>query len=204
MSSAVYVLVLYDTTKDSTKSLAYLIAQGVMDAGVAVKIRRVPKVSAVCEQVADSIPDDGDLYCTQDELADCAGLALGSPTHFGNMSASMKYFWDNTVSSWLSGALQGKPACVFTSTGSLHGGQETTLITMMMPLLHHGMLLMGLPYAHPELSTTARGGTPYGASHVSGVRHEFPLTQDEQALAIAQGARLAGLVKQLNAQQGDA
>lgn len=197
-----YVLVLYDSNKGATKELAYLIAQGVMDSGVAVKIRRVPKVSAVCEQVADSIPDDGDLYCTQDDLADCAGLALGSPTHFGNMSASMKYFWDNTVSSWLSGALQGKPACVFTSTGSLHGGQETTLITMMMPLLHHGMLLMGLPYAHPELSTTARGGTPYGASHVAGARQEFPLTQDEKTLAIAQGTRLAGLVKQLNAQQG--
>ena len=197
MTAAPYVLVLYDTTKDTTKSLAYLIAQGVMDAGMAVKIRRVPKVSAVCEQIADGIPDESDLYCTQDELAGCAGLALGSPTHFGNMSASMKYFWDNTVSLWLAGDLQGKPACVFTSTGSLHGGQETTLITMMMPLLHHGMLLMGLPYAHSELSTTARGGTPYGASHVSGTRHEFAITQNEKALAIAQGARLATLVKQL-------
>lgn len=192
-----YILVLYDTNKGSTKQLAYLIAQGITDTGMAVKIRRVPKVSAVTEQVADSIPDDGDLYCTADELTGCAGLALGSPTHFGNMSASMKYFWDNTVTAWLAGNLQGKPACVFTSTGSQHGGQESTLITMMMPLLHHGMLLMGLPYAHPELSATTRGGTPYGASFVAGSRHEHSLTQDEKTLAIAQGARLAILVKQL-------
>lgn len=199
MANSPYVLVLYDTNQESTKKLAYLIAQGVSDAGVAVKIRRVPKVSSVTEQTAAHIPDAGDLYCSSADLAECAGLALGSPTHFGNMSASMKYFWDNTVTLWLAGDLQGKPACVFTSTGSLHGGQETTLLTMMMPLLHHGMLLMGLPYAHPELSTTVRGGTPYGASHVSGARHDYHLTQDETTLAIAQGTRLALLVKQLNA-----
>ncbi|MFC0820593.1 NAD(P)H:quinone oxidoreductase [Moraxella marmotae] len=192
-----YVLVLYDTNKDSTKQLAYFIAQGVTDAGMAVKIRRVPKVSAVSEQTMPAIPDDGDLYCTADELIDCAGLAMGSPTHFGNMSASLKYFWDNAVSVWLAGNLQGKPACVFTSTGSQHGGQESTLLSMMLPLLHHGMLLLGLPYAHPELSNTVRGGTPYGASHVAGTQHQNSITQDEQTLAIAQGVRLANLVKQL-------
>lgn len=192
-----YILVLYDTNKHATKQLAYLIAQGVTDTGIKAVIRRVPKVSLVTEQTQPTIPDEGDLYCTPDEMIGCSGLAMGSPTHFGNMSASLKYFWDNTVSAWLSGELQGKPACVFTTSGSMHGGQESTLLTMMIPLLHHGMLLMGLPYAHPELSMTARGGTPYGASHVSGTEHQHVITQDEQALAIAQGVRLATLVKQL-------
>ena len=194
-----YILVLYDTNQDATKNLAYLIAQGVHDAGLRAMIRRVPKVSAVSEQSHPAIPDEGDLYCTADDLRACSGLAMGSPTHFGNMSASLKYFWDNTVAIWLAGDLQGKPACVFTTSGSMHGGQESTLLTMMMPLLHHGMLLMGLPYAHPELSVTVRGGTPYGASHVSGVKHQHVMTVDEQALAIAQGVRLATLVKQLQA-----
>ncbi len=192
-----YILVLYDTAHGSTKQLAYLIAQGVTDAGMAVKIRCVPRVSAVSEQVADAIPDSGDLYCTMDELASCSGLALGSPTHFGNMTASMKYFWDNTVTLWLAGELQDKPASVFTSTGTQHGGQESILLTMMLPLMHHGMLILGLPYAYPELSATARGGTPYGASHVAGSRHENSITADEQALAIAQGKRLAQMAKKL-------
>ncbi|ANB91945.1 tryptophan repressor-binding protein [Moraxella ovis] len=192
-----YVLVLYDTNHHRTKELAYAIAEGVMNTGAAVKIRRVPKVSSVTEQMAPAIPDEGDLYCTMDELADCAALAVGSPTHFGNMSASMKYFWDNTVSQWLSGALQGKPACVFTSTGTMHGGNETTLVSMMMPLLHHGMLVVGLPYAHAELSRTVRGGTPYGVSSVTGATHEFAMTADERALAIAQGVRLANIAKKL-------
>lgn len=195
-----YVLVLYDSVHGSTKRLAYLIAQGIMDAGMQVKIRCVPKVSAVSEQVADVIPDSGDLYCSMGDLAGCAGLALGSPTHFGNMSASMKYFWDHTVGLWLSGDLQGKPACVFTSSGSLHGGQESTLLSMMLPLFHHGMMLLGLPYAHPELSTTRQGGTPYGASQLAGVRHELPVSPEEKVLAIAQGKRLADLVKQLQNQ----
>lgn len=192
-----YILVLYDSTHGTTKKLAYLIAQGVTDAGMAVKIRRVPKVSAVCEQTADAIPDEGDLYCTMQDLSRCDGLALGSPTHFGNMSASMKYFWDNTVSVWLAGELQGKPACVFSSSGSLHGGQESTLLTMMLPLMHHGMLLLGLPYSHRELSTTRQGGTPYGATAVVGVRHELPLSQEEKTLAIAQGIRIAMLAQKI-------
>ncbi|SPX86850.1 NAD(P)H:quinone oxidoreductase [Moraxella ovis] len=192
-----YVLVLYDTNHHRTKELAYAIAEGVINLGMTVKIRRVPKISATTEQVMPSIPDEGDLYCTMDELADCAALAVGSPTHFGNMSASMKYFWDNTVSQWLSGALQGKPACVFTSTGTMHGGNETTLVSMMMPLLHHGMLVVGLPYAHAELSRTVRGGTPYGVSSVTGATHEFAMTADERALAIAQGVRLANIAKKL-------
>lgn len=198
-----YILVLYDSNKNTTKQLAYLIAQGVNDAGMAVKIRRVPKVSPLSEAVLPSIPDEGDLYCSIDELIDCAGLALGSPTHFGNMSASMKYFWDNTVSAWLAGDLQGKPACVFTSTGSQHGGQESTLLSMMLPLLHHGMLIMGLPYAYPELSNTTKGGTPYGASHVSGTQHQYPVSQDEQVLAIAQGRRLAMLAQKLQAGENE-
>lgn len=192
-----YVLVLYDTNQNRTKELAYAIAEGVMNAGVNVKIRRVPKVSAITEQTAPIIPDEGELYCTADELSGCMGLAVGSPTHFGNMSASMKYFWDNTVTQWLSGRLQGKPACVFTSTGTLHGGNEATLLSMMIPLLHHGMLMVGLPYAHGELSRTTRGGTPYGATSVVGVSHEFAMTADERMLAIHQGERLARIAQKL-------
>lgn len=192
-----YILVLYDTNHNRTKELAYAIAEGVMNTGAAVKIRRVPKVSSVTEQMAPVIPDEGDLYCTAEELSSCAGLAVGSPTHFGNMSASMKYFWDNTVTSWLAGDLQGKPACVFTSSGTMHGGNEVTLLTMMVPLLHHGMLVVGLPYAHAELNRTNRGGTPYGVSSVAGATHEFAMTADERALAIAQGVRLANIAKKL-------
>lgn len=186
-----YILVLYDSAHGTTKNLAYLIAQGVSDAGMAVKIRCVPKVSAVCEQIANPIPDEGDLYCTADDLIDCVGLALGSPVYFGNMSANMKYFWDHTVSVWLSGDLQNKPACVFASSGSMHGGQESTLLSMMLPLLHHGMLMLGLPYSNPELANTLRGGTPYGATAVSGAKHDAMLSHEEKALAIAQGKRLA-------------
>lgn len=192
-----YILVLYDTNHERTKELAYAIAEGVVNVGMAVKIRRVPKVSSTTEQVSPAIPDEGDLYCTMDELSDCAGLAVGSPTHFGNMSASMKYFWDNTVTQWLSGALQGKPACVFTSSGTMHGGNEATLLSMMLPLLHHGMLMVGLPYAHGELSRTVRGGTPYGASSVVGSAHELSMTADERALAVYQGERIAKVVQKL-------
>ncbi|MDO4250959.1 MAG: NAD(P)H:quinone oxidoreductase [Moraxella sp.] len=194
---APYVLVLYDSTHGATRQLAYLIAEGVLKAGVEVKIRCVPKVSTVCEQVAPSIPSEGDIYCSQADLIGCAAVALGSPTHFGNMSASMKYFWDNTVAVWLSGQLQGKPACVFTSTGSLHGGQESTLLTMMLPLLHHGMMVLGLPYAHGALSKTQSGGTPYGVSHWAGTSNEKGISGDEKTLAIAQGERLAWVVKKL-------
>lgn len=197
MMSENYVLVLYDSNYGRTKELAYAIAEGVMNAGMAVKIRRVPKVSSVTEQTAPAIPDEGELYCTADELSGCAGLAVGSPTHFGNMSASMKYFWDNTVTQWLAGDLQGKPACVFTSTGTMHGGNEATLLSMMIPLFHHGMVMVGLSYEYGELNRTNRGGTPYGASSIAGASHELHMTADERALAVFQGQRLAKVAQKL-------
>ncbi|AXI02933.1 NAD(P)H:quinone oxidoreductase [Aquirhabdus parva] len=192
-----YVLVLYYSKYGTTRQMARAIAAGLESAGVKAKIRTVPEVAVVTSEVLPSIPLDGDLYATQEELQDCAGLALGSPTRFGNMAAPMKYFWDQTATIWLSGSLQGKPACVFTASGSMHGGQETTLLTMMVPLLHHGMLLLGIPYSEVALSQTVRGGTPYGASHVSGTAHDQPMSSDEKTLCIAQGKRLGLLVRQL-------
>lgn len=192
-----YVLVLYYSSYGATKKLAYAIAQGVEDAGMSARIRTVPTVAPETTISKPAIPDEGDLYCTMDDLKGCSGLALGSPTHFGNMAAPMKYFWDSTVTLWLAGNLQNKPACVFTATGSMHGGQETTLLSMMLPLIHHGMVIVGLPYAEPALSRTDGGGTPYGASHVSGAKHEHPVTMDERELATAQGHRLAITAKAL-------
>ena len=192
-----YVLVLYYSKYGSTKEMAHLIADGAEAAGVAVKIRTVPNIAAVVTEAAPSIPEAGDIYCTLDDLAGCAGLALGSPTRFGNMASEMKYFLDQTTSLWLNGALHGKPACVFTASGSMHGGQESTLLSMLPPLFHHGMMVMGLSNAHPALSNTKTGGTPYGASHVSGTRHEHPLSQDEKLLCAAQGQRLGEVVKKL-------
>lgn len=186
-----YVLVLYYSTHGTTKTLAYAIAQGIEEAGVTARIRTVPTVAPETISIKPAIPDEGDLYCTMDDLKNCIGLALGSPTHFGNMTAPMKYFWDNTVTIWLAGNLQNKPASVFTATGSMHGGQETTLLSMMFPLIHHGMMIVGLPYAEPALNRTDRGGTPYGASHVSGALHDQAVSTDERELAIAQGRRLA-------------
>ncbi len=186
-----YVLVLYYSNHGTTKMLAYAIAQGIEDAGMTARIRTVPMVSPETTASSPAIPDEGDLYCTMDDLKDCTGLALGSPTHFGNMAAPLKYFWDNTVTIWLAGNLQNKPASVFTATGSMHGGQETTLLTMMLPLIHHGMMIVGLPYGEPALNRTQRGGTPYGASHVSGAGHDQQVTNDERELAVAQGYRLA-------------
>lgn len=191
MTATPYILVLYYSQYGTTKELAYAIAQGIEDAGMTARIRTVPKVAAEITTASPAIPDEGDLYCTMADLKDCAGLALGSPTHFGNMAAPMKFFWDNTVTLWMAGNLQNKPACVFTSTGSMHGGQETTLLSMMLPLLHHGMMVLGLPYAEPALNRTNRGGTPYGASHVSGASHDEPMSKDERILAVAQGKRLA-------------
>ena len=176
-----YVLVLYYSQHGTTKEMAYAIAQGIEDAGMTARIRTVPKVAVETTVAKPVIPDEGDLYCTMSDLKNCSGLALGSPTHFGNMAGSMKHFW----------------ASVFTSTGSMHGGQETTLLSMMMPLLHHGMMVLGLPYSNPELSRTNRGGTPYGATHVSGSAHDQPVTKDERSLAIAQGRRLASAAKAL-------
>ena len=192
-----YVLVLYYSSYGTTNSLAYAIAQGIEEAGMKARIRTVPTVAPETTASKSAIPDEGDLYCTMDDLKDCIGLALGSPTHFGNMAAPMKYFWDNTVKLWLAGNLQNKPASVFTATGSMHGGQETTLLTMMLPLMHHGMMIVGLPYAEPALNRTQRGGTPYGASHVSGAAHDEPVSDDERELAIAQGRRLAITAKAL-------
>lgn len=193
-----YVLVLYYSNYGTTKEMAYAIAQGVEDAGMTARIRTVPTVAAETTHVKPAIPEEGDLYCTMEDLKNCSGLALGSPTHFGNMAAPMKYFWDNTVTLWLAGNLQNKPACVFTATGSMHGGQESTLLTMMLPLMHHGMMLVGIPYSEPALNRTNRGGTPYGASHVSGAAHDQPVTADERELAVALGHRLALTAKALS------
>jgi NAD(P)H dehydrogenase (quinone) len=192
------ILVLYYSRHGATRKLAELIAQGIESvAGVDARLRTVPAVSPVSEAVESDIPADGAPYVEKQDLLDCAGLALGSPTRFGNMAASMKYFWDGTASEWLSGTLAGKPAAVFTSTGSLHGGQESTLLSMMIPLLHHGMLIMGLPYTHPELMTTSSGGSPYGATHWSGIDGKKPITEDEKRLAIALGRRLADTARKL-------
>jgi NAD(P)H dehydrogenase (quinone) len=186
------ILVLYYSRHGKTRRLAELVAQGVESvAGAEARLRTVPAVSTVAEAVEPDIPRSGAPYVEASDLAECAGLALGSPTRFGNMAAPVKYFLDGTSSEWLSGTLAGKPAAVFTSTGSLHGGQESTLLSMMLPLLHHGMVLMGLPYTLPELMTTASGGSPYGATHWSGVDGNRPVSEDEKRLAIALGRRLA-------------
>ena len=192
-----YVLVLYYSKYGSTREMAHLIANGIEASGMAVKIRTVPNLSAVVTDVQPSIPAEGDIYCSLDDLAHCSGLALGSPTRFGNMASEMKYFWDQTTALWLNGALHGKPACVFTSSGSMHGGQESTLLTMLPPLFHHGMMVMGLSNAHPALSNTKTGGTPYGASHVSGPRHDQSISQDERILCEAQGKRLAEVAQKM-------
>ncbi|MDP2829387.1 MAG: NAD(P)H:quinone oxidoreductase [Sulfuricellaceae bacterium] len=186
------ILVLYYSLHGSVKEMAHLIARGVGQVpGASARIRTVPKISTVCEAVEDSIPSEGAPYVELQDLQECNGIALGSPTRFGNMAAPMKYFWDGTTSLWLQGALVGKPAALFTSTASMHGGQESTLFSMMTPLLHHGMLIVGLPYTHPELSSTHSGGTPYGASHVAGIDGDSPFTDDERKLCIALGKRLA-------------
>ena len=192
-----YILVLYYSKYGSTQEMAHLIANGIESSGMAVKIRTVPQLSTVVQQAEASIPADGDIYCSLEDLAHCSGLALGSPTRFGNMASEMKYFWDQTTSLWLNGALHQKPACVFTSSGSMHGGQESTLLSMLLPLLHHGMMIMGLPNAHPALSNTKSGGTPYGASHVSGPRHDLNLSQEEKILCEEQGRYLGKVAQKL-------
>lgn len=192
------ILVLYYSRHGATEALAREVCRGV-DAvkGASSRLRTVPPVSTVCETTADTVPSDGPPYANNDDLRDCAGLIMGSPTRFGNMAAPLKYFLDGTGSDWLSGALCGKPAGVFTSTSSLHGGQETTLLTMAMPLLHHGMLLAGIPYTVPELSTTRSGGTPYGASHVTWNQTPTNLTEEEKVIARALGARIAEVALKL-------
>jgi NAD(P)H dehydrogenase (quinone) len=192
------LLVLYYSRHGATRKLAELIGQGIDSVGgCEARLRTVPPISTVTEATAPAVPDSGAPYVEPSDLEQCAGLAMGSPTRFGNMAAPLKYFLDGTSTQWLSGALVGKPACVFTSTGSLHGGQETTLLSMMLPLLHHGMLIMGLPYTHPELMTTTSGGTPYGASHWSGIGGDHPLSEQARLLAIAQGRRLASTALKL-------
>jgi NAD(P)H dehydrogenase (quinone) len=193
------ILVLYYSRHGATRKLAEFIAQGINGvAGCEARLRTVPAVSTVAEAVEPDIPAAGAPYVELRDLQECAGLALGSPTRFGNMASAMKYFWDGTSTDWLAGTLAGKPACVFTSTGSLHGGQESTLLSMMLPLMHHGMLLLGLPYTHPELMTTASGGTPYGASHWAGMNGDRAISDDSKNLSIALGRRLAETARRLN------
>lgn len=184
------ILILYYSRDGATAEMANLIARGVESInGVEAVLRTVPEVSAVCEQTADTIPVEGAAYATLDDLKNCDGLALGSPTRFGNMAASLKYFLDNTTQLWFSGVLSGKPAGVFTSTGSMHGGQETTLLSMMLPLMHHGMMILGLPYSEHALRETTSGGTPYGPSRVTA--DDALISAQEKSLCLAFGARLA-------------
>lgn len=186
------ILVLYYSQGGAVKEMAQVIARGIESVnGAKARIRTVPKVSANCEATEAEVPSSGAPYVELQDLEECAGLALGSPTRFGNMAAPMKYFLDGTTSLWLKGAMIGKPAAVFTSSGSMHGGNETTLLTMMLPLLHHGMLMVGLPYSEPALSSTTTGGTPYGASHIGGAMDDRPISEDEKKLCLALGKRLA-------------
>ena len=195
------ILVLFYSRHGSTRKMAELIAQGIESVpGCDARLRTVPAVSPTIEASEADIPSDGAPYVELSDLKECAGLALGSPTRFGNMAAAMKYFLDGTSADWLSGTLSGKPAAVFTSTGSLHGGQESTLLTMMLPLLHHGMLIVGLPYSQPELMTTSSGGSPYGATHWAGLDGKNPISDDSRKLAIALGKRLAETAQKLHQQ----
>ena len=189
--SSPYILVLYYSRHGATTEMARQIARGIELGGLEARLRTVPAVSSECEQVAAEIPQEGALYASLDDLKNCAGLALGSPTRFGNMAAPLKYFLDGTAALWLGGTLDRKPAGVFTSTNSLHGGQESTLLTMMLPLLHHGMYIVGLPYTSEALNRTRSGGTPYGASHFAAGRKDTQPSDDERELAQLLGRRVA-------------
>lgn len=192
------ILILYYSRDGAVAAMANEAARGVVAIpGMAARVRTVPPVSAETEAVADPVPDEGPPYVEHADLEACSGLLLGSPTRFGNMAAPLKYFLDTTAGPWLSGTLASKPAGVFTSTASLHGGQETTLTSMMLPLLHHGMLMVGLPYTESALSTTTSGGTPYGPSHVAGANADLPLTDEERTLSRALGRRVADTAKRL-------
>ncbi len=193
-----YVLVLYYSRTGSTAQLAQYIARGVESVvGIEARLRTVPAVSATCEATEKTVPDNGAPYATLEDLRHCSGLALGSPTRFGNMAAPLKYFLDGTSSLWLAGDLVDKPACVFSSSASMHGGQETTLVSMMLPLLHQGMVVLGIPYTELALNATVSGGTPYGVTHVSGVGNDNPLSQDEITLAKHMGERLGSVALRL-------
>jgi NAD(P)H dehydrogenase (quinone) len=192
------ILVLYYSRQGSVAEMAQHIARGIEEInGMHARIRTVPPVSTVCEATVESIPSEGPPYANNDDLIESVGLILGSPTRFGNMAAPLKYFLDNTSTLWLSGALVGKPAAVFSASASFHGGQETTLISMMLPLLHHGMLMVGLPYTENELLTTTSGGTPYGPTHISGIDNKNQITSSEKHLARALGKRVAEIAKKL-------
>ena len=192
------ILVLYYTTHGATHELAQYVARGIHRVPpMQARLRTVPKVSPVTEIAAPAVPSSGAPYVSAEDLRECQGLAFGSPTRFGNMAAPLKYFWGSTVRTWLNGELSGKPAVVFTSSGSLHGGQESTLLSMMLPLLHHGMIVLGLPYSEAALARTTTGGTPYGASHWAGAEGNYPLSEDEKQLAMALGERLARTVARL-------
>ncbi len=192
-----YLLVLYYSSGGMTQQLAQLIARGIEHQGIEAMLRTVPRVSANNEAIEAEIPDQGDCFATQQELANCLGLAVGSPTRFGNMAAPLKYFVDQTSDIWMNGKLAGKPVSFFSSSSSLHGGQESTLISMMLPFLHHGMLISGLPYSETSLLHTESGGTPYGVTHWAGHENNKPISQSEKNLAIAQGQRLAKLAIKL-------
>jgi len=194
------ILILYYSRHGAVQAMAQQIARGVETApGMQARLRSVPPVAPVHDPEAESIPASGAPYATADDLRACAGLALGSPTRFGNMAAPLKHFLDTTGALWISGALVGKPAAVFTSTSTQHGGQESTLLSMMLPLLHHGMLILGVPFTEAALNRTTSGGTPYGASHVAGLNNDTPLTADEKELCQALGKRLATVARQLTA-----
>ena len=193
-----YILVLYYSRNGATEKLAHQIARGVESvSGIEARVRTVPAVSATCEKIAPAVPNEGAIYCTEEELAECAGLALGSPTRFGNMAAPMKYFLDGTSGLWMNGSLGGKPACVFTSTGSMHGGQESTLLSMMIPLMHHGMVIAGLPYTEKALHETTTGGSPYGPTHAE-LNDDSKLSEHEIKLCQAMGKRIAELALKLS------
>jgi NAD(P)H dehydrogenase (quinone) len=194
------ILVLYYSHTGAVRQMAQMVARGIEKVpGMQARLRTVPRVSAVAEAVEPQVPDSGAPYAELRDLEECAGLAMGSPTRFGNMAAPLKYFLDATSSLWLKGALSGKPAALFTSTASLHGGQESTLLSMMLPLLHHGMLIVGVPYSESELMTTRSGGTPYGASHLAGVNADLPVSEEERKLCVALGNRLASVASRLTA-----
>lgn len=192
------ILVLYYSSGGATAKIAKLIARGIESIdGVTARLRTVPPVSPVCEKVASDVPERGDSYVTLQDLEECIGIAMGTPSYFGNMASALKYFWDSTTSIWVKGSLIGKPACVFTSAGSMHGGQESCLISMMLPLIHHGMVIVGIPYNDSSLMTTLSGGTPYGVSHYAGMEDNLPITEVEHKFAFSQGKRLAEIALKL-------
>lgn len=205
MSNTPYVLVLYYSRSGATAEMARQMAAGIERiSGMEARLRTVPPVSPTCEAIAPDIPEEGAVYVELDDLRNCSALALGSPTRFGNMAAPLKYFLDTTSSLWMNGALVDKPACAFTSTSSLHGGQESTLLTMLVPLLHHGMVYAGIPYSETDLLSTQGGGTPYGASHLAGARSDRSVDEMERALCVAQGKRIARLALALERMRREA